>query len=165
MCWRQPLRLNLFLIFTTTAISGCVSPEVRHTPEDPALTLLLAVADSVKDETNRFFRAQRPTDLRESKTPIDPRLNAMVNNVDYTGPATHLLQELANRAGYKFFVYGEGWVTGRKNGSIARTIIVQSSRASIYELVQEVRAQLGGSAKVTVLQNKKSIELEILKWI
>jgi defect-in-organelle-trafficking protein DotD len=165
----KSVRLSLFLVCLTSVILGaCAGIPLKRpgvtdyndgatqvvAPPDKVTALLADAADraAVALETLSAIEHARSPGVSVAPVSGAPMELRRAITVDWVGPADHMVQTLANRAGYNFAVVGSAPLT-----PIIVSLDVQNR--PVIEALRDLGLQMGARADVTVDSARRIVEL------
>jgi len=125
---------------------------------DPALVETAEAAVSVSHSLSELGLAQRNQQgllKRESEASDLPRVMSRLVSIDWAGPVEPLVKQLAENTQLRLKVIG-------KEPAIPVLVSLRKRDTSVYEVLQDVRGQVGDRADIMVFPSSGVIELHYL---
>lgn len=158
------MQKRVYLLVVFLFLSGCqnLAPkplkEKEMSSADPALVDTAEAAVSVSHSLAQLGLAQRNEQgllKRESEVNDLPRVLARYVSIDWAGPVEPLVKQLAENVQLRLKVIGH-------EPAIPVIVSVRKRDASVYDVLQDLRGQIGNRAEIMVFPSSGVIELHYL---
>ena len=152
---------KLFCLLTVLLLAGCQSltpvplKQKGMASSDPAMVDTAEAAVSVAHSLSQLGLAQRNEQgllKRESEEGDLPRILARYVSIDWAGPVEPLVKQLADSVQLRLKVIGH-------EPGIPVIVSLRKRDASVYDILQDVRGQVGDRADIMVFPSSGVVEV------